>query len=72
MSILPSLLKIYERLIYKHINQIEENTLSIYQCGFRKKYSNQHALVKLHALNFDINALSMVFDYLQEGAKSQN
>ena len=48
---------------------MEENTLSIYQCGFRKKYSTQHALVKLHALNFDINALSMVFDYLQEGSK---
>ena len=78
-----------------------ENPLSIFQCGFRKKYSTQHALIamiemakktidkggtfgalltdlskafdcmthdlliaKLHALNFDMNALSLIFDYL--------
>ena len=77
-----------------------ENALSIFQCGFRKKYSTQHALIamiekarkildkggtfgalltdlsktfdcmthdliaKLHALNFDMNALSLIFDYL--------
>ena len=78
-----------------------ENTLSIFQCGFRKKYSTQHALIptiekakkiidkggtfgallidllkafycmthdlliaKLHALNFDMNALNLIFDYL--------
>ena len=78
-----------------------ENALSIFQCGFRKKYSTQHVLiamiekakeildkggtfsalltdlskafdcmthdlliVKLHALNFDMNALNLIFDYL--------
>ena len=78
-----------------------ENALSIFQCGFRKKYSTQHALIamiekarkildkggtfgalltdlskafdcmthdlliaKLHALNFDMNALNLIFDYL--------
>ena len=78
-----------------------ENGLSIFQCGFRKKYSTQHALIamiekarkildkgrtfgalstdlskafdcmthdfliaKLHALNFDMNALNLIFDYL--------
>ena len=45
MSILPSLSKIYERLIYNQINQMTENALSIFQCGFRKKYSTQHALI---------------------------
>ena len=101
VSILPSLSKIYERLIYNQINQITKNALSIFQCGFHKKYSTQHALiamiekakkildkggtfgalltdlskafdcmtndlliVKLHALNFDMNALSLIFDYL--------
>ena len=39
VSILPSLSKIYERLIYNQINQMKENALSIFQCGFRKKYS---------------------------------
>ena len=78
-----------------------ENALSIFRCGFRKKYSTQHALIaviekakkiidkggtfgalltdlskafdcmthdlliaRLHALNFDMNALNMIFDYL--------
>ena len=80
---------------------MEENALSIFQCGFHKKYSTQHALLamiekarkildksgtfgalltdlskafdcmtqdlliaKLHALNFDMNALNLIFDYL--------
>ena len=101
MSILLSLLKIYERLIYNQINQMTENALSIFQCGFSKKYSTQHVLIamieeagiildkggtfgalltdlskafdcmthdlliaKLHALNFDMNALNLIFDYL--------
>ena len=78
-----------------------ENALSIFQCGFSKKYSTQHVLIamieeagiildkggtfgalltdlskafdcmthdlliaKLHALNFDMNALNLIFDYL--------
>ena len=91
VSILPSLSKIYERLIYSQINQMTENALSIFRCDFRKKYSTQHVLIaiiekarkildkgriigallteafdcmthdlfiaKLHALNFDMNAL---------------
>ena len=101
VSILPSLSKIYERLIYNQINHMTENPLSVFQCGFRKKYSTQHALIaviekarkildkggtfgalltdlskafdcmthdlliaKLHAPNFDMNALNLIFDYL--------
>ena len=101
VSILPSLSKMYERLIYNQINQMTENALLIFQCGFRKKYSTQHALIamiekakktidkggtfgalltdlskafdcmthdlliaKLHSLNFDMNALNLIFDYL--------
>ena len=103
MRILPSLSKIYEPLIYNQINHITENALSIFQCGFRKKFSTRHALIamiekarkildkggtfgalltdlskaldfmthdlliaKLHALNFDMNALNLIFDYLTE------
>ena len=47
VSILPSLSKIYERLIYNQINQTTENTLSIFKCGFRKKYNTQHALIAM-------------------------
>ena len=101
VSILPSLSKIYERLIYNQINHMTENALSIFQCGFRKKYSTQHALIamiekarkildkggtfgalltdlskafdcmthdlliaKLHAPNFDMKVLNLIFDYL--------
>ena len=35
VSILPSLSKIYQRLIYNQINQMTVNALSIFQCGFR-------------------------------------
>ena len=78
-----------------------EDALSIFQCGFRKKYSTQHALIamiekarkildkggtfsalltdlskafdwmthdiltaKFHALNFEMNVLDLIFDYL--------
>ena len=78
-----------------------ENALSVFQCGFCKKYITKHALIamiekarkihdkgrtfgtlltdlstafdcmthdlliaKLHALNFDMNALNLIFDYL--------
>ena len=37
VSILPSLSKIYERIIYNQVNHMTENVLSIFQCGFRKK-----------------------------------
>ena len=39
VSILPSLSKTYERLIYNQINQTTENALSKFQCGFCKRYS---------------------------------
>ena len=47
VRILPSLSKIYERLIYNQINHMTENALSIFQCCFRKKYSTQHALIAM-------------------------
>ena len=37
VRILPSLSKIYKRLIYNQVNQMTENVLSIFQCSFRKK-----------------------------------
>ena len=39
VSILPSLSKTYERLIYNQINQTTENALLKFQCGFCKRYS---------------------------------
>ena len=39
--------KIYERLIYDQINHLTENVLSIFQCGFLKKYNTLHALIAM-------------------------
>ena len=45
--ILPSFSKIYEHLIYNQIKHMTGNALSIFQCGFRKKYSTQHVLIAM-------------------------
>ena len=47
VSILPSLSKIYERLVYNQINQMTENASSVFQCGFRKKYCTWHAVIAM-------------------------
>ena len=47
MSLLPSLSKVYEKLIYQQINAFFENKLSPLLCGFRSRYSTQHALLNL-------------------------
>ena len=37
VSILPYLLKVFERIIYKEIDSFMESKFSSYLCGFRKK-----------------------------------
>ena len=45
VSILPNMLKIFERIIFSQISNYMESFLSKYQCGFRKGYSTQHRLL---------------------------
>ena len=45
ISILPNVSKVFERCIYKQINEHFEKILSKYQCGFRKGFSTQHCLL---------------------------
>ena len=45
VSILPNLSKIYERCLYDQILDIFNDIFSKYQCGFRKNYSTQYALL---------------------------
>ena len=45
ISILSTISKIYERVIYDQISTKFNDKLSIYQCGFRKGYSTQHCLM---------------------------
>ena len=47
VSALPTISKIYEKLLRKQINNYIENILSPYLCGYRKGYSTQHALICL-------------------------
>ena len=39
ISLLPSLSKVYEKLIYQQLNTFFENKLSPLLCGFRSRYS---------------------------------
>ena len=47
ISILPSLSKVFEKIIFSRIIKFMESKLSILLCGFRSKHSTQHALFKL-------------------------
>ena len=47
ISLLPSLSKVYEKLIYQQLKTFFENKLSPLLCGFRSRYSTQHALLNL-------------------------
>ena len=47
ISILPSVSKIFEKLIYKQLHQFIESKFSKFLCGFRKGYSTQHSLINL-------------------------
>ena len=47
VSILSNISKIYERCLYKQLNNYFENILSKNQCGFRKGYSVVHCLLPM-------------------------
>ena len=45
VSILPTLSKLYEKLLYQQIYMYFDNIFSKYLCGFRKGHSTQHCLL---------------------------
>ena len=45
VSILPTISKIFEKLVFYQIHNFMDSKLSVHQCGFRKGYSAQHFLV---------------------------
>ena len=47
ISGLPSGSKIFEKILHKQIGKYIETFLSKYLCGYRKRYSVQHALIAL-------------------------
>ena len=47
VSILSNVLKVYERCLYDQIYDFFENKFSKYQCGFRKGFNTQNALLSM-------------------------
>ena len=45
VSILPTLSKIYKKLLYQQMYEYFENIFSKYSCGFRRGHSTQHCLL---------------------------
>ena len=45
VSILPTLLKVYEKILYQQIYEYFNHIFSKYLCGFRKHHSTQHCLL---------------------------
>ena len=45
VCILPILSKVYEKCLYKQIENYMENILSNFQCGFRKGFNTQQCLI---------------------------
>lgn len=47
ISILPSISKIYERIIFNQLNGYFNSILHPQLCGFRSNYNTQHALLRM-------------------------
>ena len=47
ISVLPSVSKVFERIILSQLIPYIENYLSTYLCGYRKGFSTQYALISL-------------------------
>lgn len=47
ISILPTLSKVFERLLFNQLSAFFEKKFSKFLCGFRKKFSTQTALIRL-------------------------
>ena len=78
VSILPSISKIFERIMYEEISQYMNNLFSPYLCGFREGYGTQHCLLimierwkkaldKRNIAGALLTDLSKAFDSLNHG-----
>ena len=70
VSILLTISKIYEKMLYKQMYEYFNKTFSKYLCGFRKRYSTQHCLLFMlekikHALDKGLHAGILLTDLLK-------
>ena len=47
ISILSNLSKVFGRCLYNQLSVFFDKILSKYQCGFRKRFNDQHCLINL-------------------------
>ena len=47
VSVLPSIPKIFERILHRQVSSYVDQFLSIFMCGYRKGFSTQQALLSL-------------------------
>ena len=47
VSVLPSVSKLFEKIMQKQISEFIEEHLSLYLCGYRKGYNSQYALLAM-------------------------
>ena len=67
MSLLPHISKVFERVLYKQINNFMENKISKCVTGFRKSHGTQHSLIAMlekwkKALDEEENILAIFMD----------
>ena len=71
ISILPSISKVFERLMFRQITNYVDTIISPYLCGFRKGYSPQHALLRLKdILNKSLDTNEMVGLFMMDLSKA--
>ena len=71
ISILTSISKIFERLMFKQITHFVESKISQYLCGFRKGYNTQHALLRLiDKLNKSVDKTEKIGIFMMDLSKA--
>ena len=71
ISILPSISKVFERIILQQITFYVNDILSPYLCGFRKGYSAHHALLRLFdKLNKSLDRKKKIGIFLMDLSKA--
>ena len=71
MSVLPSLSKPFEKLIFDQLRQYLDKYLNSLLCGFRKAHSSQHGLFKLlQAGNLELDKSGFVETKLMDLSKA--
>ena len=71
ISILPSISKVFERLLFQQITSFVSEKISPYLCGFSKGFSTQHALLRLmEKLNTSLDKKQKVGLFMMDLSKA--